>query len=378
MRSTVARHLRRGFVRAVFAQPGGDGSGDEIIEGEGEIPDAARVTALLEQASLAAKAGRVKQTWILDADHRLVVDARHGGGRLVTLDAARVDKMTGGKAGGLRPDQSADVLRTIGIMNADGTVSAKHAKKYKQVTHFMELCRPVWDAARRRRTIDDGAPLRVLDLGCGNGYLTFVIAEALRTAGIPARIHGVDVRTDVIERASARAAALGWDSLSFACGPIADVDAAIAGLGGGAEVVPDVLVALHACDTATDDALALAVGRGIPAILVAPCCQHELAGQLGAAAVAGLSPAIASQGLLLQDFAATLTDALRIEILDAMGWAVDTLEFVGDTHTPKNLLIRASLRARVGSPRRLTEIAARCEGLGIAPRLLARLLPVGA
>lgn len=370
MRGTVARHLRRGFVRAVFARPGSEGDGDEIVEGTGAAPDGPTTTELLARATAAALGGQVKHTWVIDGRTRLVVDARHGGGKLVTLDEGRVDKLTGGKARVLRPDRSAELLQTIGIMNPDGTVSAKHAKKYKQITHFVELCRPVWEAAGKRRTIDADAPLRVLDLGCGNGYLTFVIAEALRLAELPAKICGVDVRADVIERATARAAALGWDQLAFWCAPIDGAqDTAIDALGGP----PDVLVALHACDTATDDALALAIALEVPSILVAPCCQHELAGQLGAAAVAELSPAIASQGLLRQDFTATLTDALRIEVLEALGWSVDTLEFVSDTHTPKNLLIRATLRGRVADGQRLEKIRGRCARLGITPRLLARL-----
>ncbi len=376
MRSTVARHLRRGFVRAVFARPGSEGQGDEILEGSGQAPDAAMTTDLLRRATAAAKNGLVKHTWVLDEHTRLLVDARHGGGKLVTLDDARVDKMMGGKDRGLRPDTSGELLRTIGIMNADGTVSAKHAKKYKQITHFMELCRPVWEATTRRRTVDASHPLHVLDLGCGNGYLTFVIAEALRLAEIPAKIHGVDVRADVIERSTARAVSLGWDELTFSC---ASIDAfgsgpaardAVAGALGGP---PDLIVALHACDTATDDAIALAIELGAPSLLVAPCCQHELADQLRPAALAALSPAIASQGLLRQDFAATLTDAVRIDILEAMGWSVDTLEFVGDSHTPKNLLIRALLRGRPGEPDRLRGVRERCEALGIMPRLLARL-----
>ena len=370
MRSTVARHLRRGFVRAVFARPGSEGEGDEIVEGTGTAPDAATTTELLKRATAAAKNGQVKHTWVLDARTRLVVDARHGGGKLVTLDDERIEKMTAGKTGGLRPDRSGDLLRTIGIMNPDGTVSAKHAKKYKQITHFLELCRPVWEAARQRRTIDAEHPLRVLDLGCGNGYLTFVIAEALRLAELPARIHGVDVRADVIDRATERARSLGWDQLAFSCARIDAATDAIAALGGP----PDVLVALHACDTATDDALALAIELAVPAILVAPCCQHELAGQLRASALATISPALAEQGLLKQDFAATLTDALRIEILEAMGWSVDTLEFVGDTHTPKNLLIRGALRQRNAGVHRLDAVRGRCERLGVMPRLLARMV----
>lgn len=367
MRKTVARHVRRGFVRAVFARPGG--GDEEQLEGSGGALDDEGVAALLVRAATAAQAGRVKQTYVLDERRRLSVDARHGAGKLIELDDARVDKMMGGKDRGLRPDTSGELLRAIGIMNADGTISAKHAKKYKQVTHFVELCRPIWAALARMRTIDEAAPLRVVDLGCGNGYLTFVVAEALRLESLPARIVGVDLREDVITRCRERAAALGWSELSFERTTIADAHELGALLGGP----PDLVIALHACDTATDDALALAIEAAAPAILAAPCCQHELAGQLQARATAALSPAIAGHSLLLQDFAATLTDALRIDVLSALGWSVDTLELVDPTHTPKNLLVRAQLRGRVTDRGVLTPIRGRCDALGVTPRLLARL-----
>ncbi len=375
LRHTVARHLRRGFVRAVFSRPGGDD--DERVEGTagGAPPDAAALTELLARSTAAAEAGRVKQTFVIDERTRVVVDARHGGGKLVSVDEARASKQMGGKARALHPERSGTLLQLIGIMNQDGTISAKHAKKYKQVSHFVELCRPICDALRRG---PDAAPLRVLDLGCGNGYLTFVLAEALRLAELPAMVHGVDLRNDVIERCRERAAVLATAqpdaavSLAFSCTSIADSGGAAALLGGS----PDLVMALHACDTATCDALALAIDAAAPAILVAPCCQHELAAQLeqGKEILRTLSPAIASHGLLRQDFAATLTDALRIEILTALGWSVDLLEFVDDSHTPKNLLIRARLLHGVRERSVLGPIVRRCESLGVMPRLLQRLL----
>lgn len=360
MRRTLHRHARAGWSRVVFARPGG--IDERVIEGPGRGEPASEdaIAALLASATSAAQDGLVKLTLVLDDHTRVQIDARHGAGKVVERDEATVDKQMGGKARALRPDTSASLLRVIGIMNADGTISAKHAKKYKQVSHFVELCKPVWDALPAR---EGEERLRVLDLGCGNGVLTFVIAEALRLQGRPARIVGVDVREDVIERAEGRARELGWDELSFVRASIADVADARALLEGA----PDLVVALHACDTATDDALRLAHDVEAAAILAAPCCQHELAGQLRDAALP--SPTIAKHGLLLQDYAATLTDALRIEALQAWGYAVDTLEFVSDTHTPKNLLIRAIRRAgdRPSAERALAE---RCEALGIHPQIL--------
>ncbi|MBL8107973.1 MAG: SAM-dependent methyltransferase, partial [Anaerolineales bacterium] len=117
----------------------------------------------------------------------------------------------------------------------------------------------------------------MLDLACGNAYLSFVLAEILRREGVALRLHGVDVRDDVVTRSRERAATLGMHHLSFARATIAEAEAtALAALAGP----PDLVVALHACDTATDEALALAIRLGVPAILSVPCCQHELAAQL--------------------------------------------------------------------------------------------------
>jgi SAM-dependent methyltransferase len=359
----------------VFARPGQDDA-PVVLEGPGAgTADEASVAALLTAAEAAAAEGRVKQTLVLDEHRRVKVDARHGRGTVVALDEARARKVMGGKDRALRPDASAPLLRVIGIMNADGTISADSAKKYKQVNHFVELCRPVWERLVAQREVSASAPLRVLDLGCGNGYLGFVLAEALRLAEIPVRLHGVDRRADVIAQCRVRAEALGQAGSSFEEASIADADPTAA-LGGA----PDLVVALHACDTATDDALALAVRSGASSILAAPCCQHELAEQLRhaeAAAAAAPVPALVRCSILRQGYAADLTDALRVELLEACGYHVDAIEFVGSQHTPKNLLLRAHRRhpgAPVDPARwRLDRVRERCEALGVRPRLLTAL-----
>jgi hypothetical protein len=138
---------------------------------------------------------------------------------------------------------------------------------------------------------------------------------------------------------------------------------------------PNVVVALHACDTATDAALALAIRGGVDAIFCAPCCQRELSVQLDAASVA--VPALARHGLLAREHAAVLTDALRVEVLDACGYHVDCVEFVASEHTPKNLLLRAH-RRHPGRPvvaldEALAPVRARCDALGVSPSLLSLL-----
>jgi SAM-dependent methyltransferase len=378
LRKTLTRHAREGWARAVFARPGGD-EAPVVIEGPGAgTVDEASVVALVSAAEAAAAEGRVKQTLVLDEQRRVKVDARHGRGTVVALDDARALKVMGGKEKALRPDASAPLLRVIGIMNADGTISADNAKKYKQVNHFVELCRPVWERLVAQRAVSEAEPLRVLDLGCGNGYLGFVLVEALRLAEVPVRLHGVDRRADVIAQCRARAEALGRAGLTFQEASIAEVVTAGGSLAGALGGAPDLVVALHACDTATDDALALAVRTGASSILAAPCCQHELAEQLrGAEGSAAPVPALLQHSILRQDYAAGLTDALRVELLEACGYHVDAIEFVGSQHTPKNLLLRAHRRhpgVTVDPARwRLDRVRERCKALGVNPRLLAAL-----
>jgi SAM-dependent methyltransferase len=366
LRKTLRRHAREGFARAVFAEPG-EAAEPTVHEGRGHgtTPSEAELHALVQAAERAAKEGRVKHTLVIDDSTRVKIDARHGRAKVQALDEARASKAMGGKDRPLRPDSSAPLLRAIGLQNADGTMSAKHAKKYKQVNHFVEVCRPIFERLPSER------PMAVLDLGCGNAYLTFVMAEALRLQGREARLHGVDARADLVERASERAKVLGWPHVTFQRGEIADVDPLATPL----HAVPDVVIALHACDTATDDALALAIEHGVREILCAPCCQRELATQLQASHVP--LPAIARHGLLLRDYASAITDALRAEILDACGYAVEAVEFVASEHTPKNVLLRAHRRhadATLDPSRwKLDRVAARMDELGVKPRLLQRL-----
>jgi SAM-dependent methyltransferase len=374
LRRSIRKHVGDGWIRAVFARPrlgAEEGEADAVVvPGSGTTPSPAEVDALVGRAEAAAREGLVKQTFVLDEQTRVRIDARHGRAKVQRLDEATLTKMMGGKDRPLRPDRSAELLRVIGIMNPDGSISAKHAKKYKQVNHFVEICRPIWDGIDASR--EDTEPIRILDLGCGNGYLDFVMAEALRLRGTPARIHGVDVREDVVKRGTQRAETLGWAHVTFARASIEETHGLDAELGGA----PDLVVALHACDTATDDALALAVRVGAGAILVAPCCQHELAGQLSDD-VAGLPRAMLRHGLLRRDLATLLTDALRVQMLEACHYAVDMIEFVHGSHTPKNLLIRARRRdpSRSVDPTRwkLQAVRDRCADLGVVPRLLQSL-----
>ena len=262
LRKTIRRTVRKGWDRAVFAKPGEDDGASETHPGSKRPPTDDEIAELLAAVESASERGYFKLTFVLDERSRVRVDARHGYAKSVTTDPEHELKVMGGKNRPLQPTKSGALLRTIGLMNADGTISAKKAKKYKQVNHFVELCRPALERLAAHRKVSESDPLRVIDLGCGNSYLTFVLAEALRLEETPAQLLGIDVRTDVIERSRARARELAWNHLSFEVGSIADVVP---------ERSPDIVVALHACDTATDDALAVAIRSSARVILAAPC-----------------------------------------------------------------------------------------------------------
>jgi SAM-dependent methyltransferase len=173
-------------------------------------------------------------------------------------------------------------------------------------------------------------PLRVVDAGCGKGYLTFAISALL---GDHATVHGIEARPELVALCNDVAAAQGFaPRLAFTAGTIADSPA---------EAV-DVLIALHACDTATDDALARGIASGAKLIVVAPCCQKELRPQLTA------PPVLAGplrHGIFQERQAEFVTDALRAELLEWSGYRTKVLEFVSTEHTAKNLMI-AAIKAR--------------------------------
>ncbi|MFC4779595.1 class I SAM-dependent methyltransferase [Paenibacillus sp. GCM10023252] len=217
----------------------------------------------------------------------------------------------------------APFLVELGIMTRDGKVHAQKQDKYRQINRFLEMVNDVVPHLPKDRE------LTIVDFGCGKSYLTFALYHLLHVVEQrEVRIIGLDLKADVISFCSKLAAQLGYDRLQFQVGDIAEFD----------ELVhADMVVTLHACDTATDAALAKAVGWGASVILSVPCCQHEVMGQVKNDV---LSP-ILSQGLLKERFSALATDAARGALLETLGYKVQMLEFIDPEHTPKNLLIRA-------------------------------------
>jgi SAM-dependent methyltransferase len=184
-------------------------------------------------------------------------------------------------------------------------------------------------------TLGDTPPdrLTVADLGCGNAYLTFAAFRYLSGLGVDVRVTGVDVRTDQRERNTALAERLGCgDRVRFVAGTIADAEV---------DPAPDVVLALHACDTATDEALARAVRWRADRVLAAPCCHHDIARQLRATDRHDSTRALLRDGILRERFADVLTEALRAALLRANGYQVDVIEFTESAHTPRNVLLRA-------------------------------------
>lgn len=214
-------------------------------------------------------------------------------------------------------------LIDLGVMTQNGNIVNAHYDKFRQINRFLEYIEDILPS------LPTGRELRILDFGCGKSYLTFAIYYYLKVLkGYPVRITGLDLKEDVIRRCNELAVKYGYDKLEFLCGDIAYYD-------GCSQV--DMVVTLHACDTATDYALAKAVGWGAKVILSVPCCQHELNKQMKNDL---LSPVL-HYGILKERIAALMTDGLRAQILEANGYRTQILEFIDMAHTPKNLLIRA-------------------------------------
>ena len=214
-------------------------------------------------------------------------------------------------------------LIDLGVMTQNGSIVNAHYDKFRQINRFLEYIEDILPSLPTDRE------LRILDFGCGKSYLTFAIYYYLKVLkGYPVRITGLDLKEDVIRHCNELAVKYGYDKLEFLCGDIAYYD-------GCSQV--DMVVTLHACDTATDYALAKAVGWGAKVILSVPCCQHELNEQMKNDL---LSPVL-HYGILKERMAALMTDGLRAQILEANGYRTQILEFIDMAHTPKNLLIRA-------------------------------------
>ena len=262
-------------------------------------------------------------------------------------------------------DASDPYLRAVGITDSDGTVKPSRQAKYRQIEEFCRILAATLDSALeagqvRSPSADD--PLRVVDLGCGNAYLTFAAYRWLTAVrGLPVRVVGIDVKEQARQRNSELAAELGaGDQLRFVRGDIASAEV---------EQRPDVVLALHACDTATDDALARAVEWEASLVLAAPCCHHDLQRRLRSAPTPAPFGLVMRYGILRERLADTLTDAMRAALLRLHGYRVEVVEFVDSKHTPRNTLLRAVRTGSTGDPELATEYARLTAQWRVRPRL---------
>ena len=223
-----------------------------------------------------------------------------------------------------------EFLVETGVMTADGRVRSARTRKFRQINRFLEL-------------VDDVIPslpatgrLNVVDFGCGKSYLTFALHHLLTAIHQrDVQIAGLDRDPQIIEQCAALARRLRCRGLSFRQQDIADFE----GFEEGDHV--DLVVSLHACDTATDDALAKAIFWEAPVILAVPCCQHEVHAAMTGNAVSGL----ARHGILKERLAALATDAMRAAVLEQQGYRTQVVEFIDMEHTAKNILLRAVRRS---------------------------------
>ncbi len=214
-------------------------------------------------------------------------------------------------------------LIDLGVMTPEGKIKNSRYDKFKQLNRYLEFIQDILPK------LPKGREIRIIDFGCGKSYLTFAMYYYLRELKhYDIRVTGLDLKADVIEKCQRLADQYGYDRLKFQQGDIASYE--------GADQV-DMVVTLHACDTATDFALAKAVKWGASVILSVPCCQHELNRQVENETLAP----ILEYGILKERFAALLTDGLRAQMLKSAGYDTQILEFISMEHTPKNLLIRA-------------------------------------
>jgi SAM-dependent methyltransferase len=230
-------------------------------------------------------------------------------------------------------DSNDPFLREVGIADAKGVIKPSRQDKYKQVEEFLRLLSPALNSAIEAGQIHKPTvqnPLRITDLGCGHAYLTFAAHQYLINSGIPVVVTGIDIRPDSRDRNNAIAVKLGiTETISFKAEEISKTTSESA----------DIAIALHACDTATDDAIAWAVNGQAKLLLIAPCCHHDIQKQIEVAP----EPwgAITKFGLMKERLGDLLTDSLRAQLLRIVGYRVEVIEFVGGEHTPRNLMIRA-------------------------------------
>lgn len=262
-------------------------------------------------------------------------------------------------------DSNDPFLREVGIADASGVIKPSKMDKYKQVEEFLRLLVPTLNdaiAAGHIHAPTESEPLQIVDLGCGHAYLTFATHQYLKSVGIPVKVIGIDVRPASRDRNNAIAASLGiQSSITFFAEEIGTTSLAGA----------DVAIALHACDTATDDSIAWAVNRDVPLALFAPCCHHDIQAQMK------VTPEpwsiVTRHGIMRERLGDLITDSLRIQLMKIRGYRVDAIEFIGGEHTPRNLMIRAVKTGAAPEKGDVERYQSMISEWGVTPVLAAKL-----
>ena len=272
----------------------------------------------------------------------------------------------------LLPGQSEALLRELHLVGRDGKLHADTLRKLKQVNHLAQLLAPALADVQARHP----QPV-ILDAGAGNAYLGFILYELFLREG-EATLWSVETRAELVQRARERAARLGYARMRFANTPLAELGSAAAADLSPADVPARIhlVTALHACDTATDDALILALRRDADHIAVVPCCQAEVAAQLKAAPTAARPPwpLLWAHPIHRREAGAHLTNVIRALVLEASGYQVTVTELTGWEHSLKNELILARRvhREHRGARARLGELLA---ATGVRPKIVRAIFP---
>ena len=327
--------------------------------------DLANSANILLEAHASSEDGAALHLRTTKKGHVLLQKVRGGG---AAADAGRSPAAAGAPGHDREKDyplarfDSARLLLALGFTTADGAMKPSMHAKYRQVNQFLSILDATLDELPPRK--DPKAPLVLVDCGCGKAYLSFGAKAYLEaTRGVPVRLEGVDRNEKVVAFCRRTAEALGCaETATFAACDIAKFRPSAA---------PDVVLSLHACDTATDEALAFGVERGARAIVSAPCCQHELQKTLDA----NLRPhrAVLRNGILRERLADILTDAFRAQILRVMGYRASVVEFVDPEAIARNVLIRAVRVSRPGTGTALADYEDLRSAWGVTPWLATRL-----
>lgn len=263
----------------------------------------------------------------------------------------------------LPDDQPVPFLQAVGIMGKNGRVKANMRRKFRQINKFLELVDETVELDGEKR------PLHVVDFGCGNAYLTLATYHYLHEIKRqPVEMVGIDIKSELMRRHNQTAQDLGWSSLHFKPIPIEQYTPPES---------PDIVLALHACDTATDDALAQGIKQNSRYIFSAPCCHHHLQAQLNQQPIPAPFDPVMRHGIMKERLGDILTDSFRALILRMMGYRTDVIEFISTQHTPRNLMIRAVKTTEAGDPQFVAEYKALKQFWQVEPYLETLLKETG-